>query len=219
MRHEILLDDMLYIKSKIDNIDQFNGTSLLITGCAGFLGFYFLSFFTHFVDHLSIKSIICIDNFKLGKPMWLQMLVDKHKGKLKLYNFDVAKDIISDIYELKEADFIIHMASIASPTFYRRYPIETIDANVWGLRKLLDFFKNKKIKGFLFFSSSEVYGDPLPEYIPTFEEYRGNTTTIGPRACYDESKRFGETICYLYADKYKLPITIVRPFNNFYLQI
>ena len=117
--------------------------------------------------------------------------------------------------KINDVDYIIHMASIASPTFYRKYPLETVDANILGLRALLEFYKNKDIKGFLFFSSSEVYGDPDPSYIPTPEDYRGNVAMIGPRACYDESKRFGETLCYLYAEKFHIPISIVRPFNNY----
>ena len=107
------------------------------------------------------------------------------------------------------------MASIASPTFYRKYPIETLDANIWGLRKILDFYKNKSIKGLLMFSSSEVYGDPDKQNIPTSEKYFGNVSSIGPRACYDESKRFSETLCYLYAQKFGMPISMVRPFNNY----
>ena len=107
------------------------------------------------------------------------------------------------------------MASIASPTFYRKYPIETLDANIWGLRSLLEFYKGKNIKGFLFFSSSEIYGDPFPEFIPTDETYLGNVSSMGPRACYDEAKRFGETICYLFAKKFGISIGIVRPFNNY----
>lgn len=107
------------------------------------------------------------------------------------------------------------MASIASPVFYRKYPIETIEANIWGLKRLLEEYKNESLKGFLFFSSSEIYGDPSPENIPTPETYRGNVATIGPRACYDESKRFGETICYEYSKVCKIPISLVRPFNNY----
>ena len=107
------------------------------------------------------------------------------------------------------------MASIASPTFYRKYPIQTIEANIWGLKWLLDDYRNTSLRGFLFFSSSEIYGDPTPENIPTPETYRGNVNTVGPRACYDESKRFGETICYEYAKEYKMPIGLARPFNNY----
>jgi UDP-glucuronate decarboxylase len=107
------------------------------------------------------------------------------------------------------------MASIASPTFYRMYPLQTIDANIWGLRRLLDLYVNTDLKGLLFFSSSEIYGDPPAEHIPTGEEYRGNVSCVGPRACYDESKRFGETMCYVYASKHSMPIGVARPFNNY----
>ncbi|MGH9896755.1 MAG: NAD-dependent epimerase/dehydratase family protein, partial [bacterium] len=69
--------------------------------------------------------------------------------------------------------------------------------------------------GFLFYSSSEIYGDPTPENIPTPETYRGNVSCTGPRACYDESKRFGETLAVNFARVHDLPITIVRPFNNY----
>ena len=107
------------------------------------------------------------------------------------------------------------MASIASPIFYRKYPIETIDANIWGLRSLLDYYRERTIKGFLFYSSSELYGDPAPEAVPTPEDYNGNVCPTGPRACYDESKRFGETMCMLFAKQYDMPIGVARPFNNY----
>jgi UDP-glucuronate decarboxylase len=107
------------------------------------------------------------------------------------------------------------MASIASPSFYRQYPLETVDANVWGLRSLLEFYRGKAIKGLLFFSSSEIYGDPDSGHIPTDEDYRGYVSATGPRACYDEAKRFGETLCAIYAQKFDMPIGVVRPFNNY----
>ena len=90
-----------------------------------------------------------------------------------------------------------------------------MDANILGLRRLLDYYKEKSTRSFLFFSSSEVYGDPDPNKVPIEEDYRGNVSTVGPRACYDEAKRFGETMSYLFAEKYNLPIKIVRPFNNY----
>ena len=93
-----------------------------------------------------------------------------------------------------QCDYIIHAASIASPTYYRKYPIETMDANVIGLSNFLNFYKNKRINSFLFFSTSEIYGDPDKKNIPTKENYRGYVSCTGPRACYDESKRYGEII-------------------------
>lgn len=214
--NSIYEEDLQYILANlgITEIDKFKDSTIVLTGCAGFLGFYFMSFLSRFSEQLKIKKIIGIDNFLLGTTTWVNKIAETN-CKVELITLDITKFSELDTTKISDATYIIHMASIASPTFYRKYPIETIDANVQGLRSLLDFYKNKEIKGFLFFSSSEVYGDPLSDNIPTSEEYRGNVAMIGPRACYDEAKRFGETLCYLYAEKYNMPISIVRPFNNY----
>lgn len=192
---------------------KFKDSTVLFTGGAGFLGFYFIQFLTCYQQELGAKSIICLDNFQVGCPQWLTELNDT--GKVELYKFNVITDDIADIPGADRVDYIYHMASIASPIFYRKYPIETLDANIWGLRRLLDFYCEKPIKGLAFYSSSEIYGDPTPEHIPTPETYRGNVDCQGPRACYDEAKRFGETMCYLFHQRYNMPITIIRPFNNY----
>lgn len=202
-----------YHKLSQDEINKLTNSSILITGCAGFLGYYFMHFLYEYRDILKLKKIICLDNFMLGYPKWLDDIGQDERFIIK--KFDITVDKINEIDDAEHIDFIIHMASIASPMFYRKYPIETLDANIWGLRSLFDFYCNKGIKGFLFFSSSELYGDPAPEAVPTSEEYYGYVSATGPRACYDESKRFGETMCMLYADKYNMPIGVARPFNNY----
>ena len=214
MINNIVQEDLQYINDHFGNNKFFTNSTIMVTGAAGFLGYYFIHFFIRYADDLGINKVIALDNFKMFRPQWLDNLA-KESRIIDLYNFDIISDDINSIRDADKADIIIHMASIASPTFYRLYPIDTIDANVWGLRKLLDYYKERPLKGFLFFSSSEIYGDPFPEFIPTGEEYHGNVATIGPRACYDEAKRFGETLCYLYANSYNLPITIARPFNNY----
>lgn len=192
---------------------RFRDSTVLLTGGAGFLGFYFIGFFTRFKEELGIRKVICLDNFQVGEPKWLKDL--SREGSVELRKFNVITDDIGAVPGAGEADYIYHMASIASPIFYRKYPIETLDANIWGLRRLLDFYREKPIRGLAFFSSSEIYGDPTPENIPTPETYRGNVDCQGPRACYDEAKRFGETMCYLFHQKYGMPITVIRPFNNY----
>jgi len=112
-------------------------------------------------------------------------------------------------------DYVIHAAGIASPAVYRRYPLETMDANINGLRALLDQARNDRLQGMLFFSSSEIYGDPPPDMIPTPETYRGNVSCTGPRACYDESKRYGETLVVTFANQFGVPVRTARPFNNY----
>ncbi|PAF47039.1 epimerase [Helicobacter sp. 12S02634-8] len=215
--NHIFQEDLNAIFDSLTNAqkDIFAHSTILITGCGGFLGFYFMHFFTHFHQELKISKIIGLDNFMLFEPKWIHALQAKHAYLLEIHKFDIIKDSIDSLKSAKEANLIIHMASIASPTFYRQYPIETLDANIWGLRALLEYYSHQNIRGFLFFSSSEIYGDPVASQIPTDESYRGNVASIGPRACYDESKRFGETMCYLFAQKYTMPITIVRPFNNY----
>lgn len=211
----IVKQDMARILGSLteEEKSRFDGSTVLLTGGAGFLGFYFITFLTHYRQELRINKVICLDNFQVGCPGWLRELSDR--GKVELHRFNVITDNIADVPGAGEADYIYHMASIASPVFYRKYPIETLDANIWGLRSLLDFYCERDIGGLAFFSSSEVYGDPTPENIPTPETYRGSVDPQGPRACYDEAKRFGETMCYLFRQKYSLPITIIRPFNNY----
>lgn len=94
-----------------------------------------------------------------------------------------------------------------------KYPLETIESAVIGAKNLLEVARSNPVKGFLFFSSSEIYGDPDPQFIPTKETYTGRVSSIGPRACYDESKRLAETLCTVYFEQHHVPIKIVRPFN------
>ncbi len=193
---------------------KLEGATVLLTGCAGFLGFYFLHVLAGQAERLGVRRIIGLDNFMRGRSPWLARLAAR-TARLDLHQFDIIDGRLDKVPGANDVDLVIHMASIASPTFYRQFPIETLDANVWGLRALLDFYRSRPLRGFLFFSSSEIYGDPPAEFIPTKETYRGNVPCIGPRACYDESKRFGETMCQLFAEKHAMPIAIARPFNNY----
>ena len=212
--NKILEYDLKNIHSKFCQ-NNFQDSTVLVTGCAGFLGYYFMNYFTKYAEELKIKKIIGLDNFMLNKPNWLKNISLNNNDLIKIHKFNIITDDLKEIKELDNAKYILHMASIASPSFYRKFPIETLDANIWGLRKLLDYYSQRDIKGFLMFSSSEVYGDPPSINIPTKESYLGNVSSIGPRACYDESKRFSETLCYLYSEKFNMPISMVRPFNNY----
>jgi UDP-glucuronate decarboxylase len=190
---------------------RFSGKTILLTGAAGFLGSQFVHFFTSLNDTGLLNhpcKIYCIDNFIRGVPEWLNYFESRTDVVL----------ITNDIVKQKDfpiSDFIIHAASIASPSFYRKHPLETMDANVIGFRNLLDFAVKNSCESFLFFSTSEIYGDPDKANIPTKESYRGSVSCIGPRACYDESKRFGETLSVTFAQQFNVPIKIVRPFNNY----
>ena len=200
--------EFMFNKLSVPDKEKLNGARILVTGFAGSLGYTLLNFFYKYKDILNIKKVYGIDNFMFGKQEWIKNLEDKDLFDLR--QLDIIK---CDLTFAADANLIFHMASLASPIYYRQHPIETIDADVIGIRRLLDFYKDKNIKGLLFYSSSEVYGDPA--VIPTNENYWGNVNSCGPRACYDESKRFGETLCYYYSKLYNMPVTIVRPFNNY----
>ncbi len=190
---------------------RFSGKTVLLTGAAGFLGSQFVHYFLQLNDSGALGKpcrLVVWDNFLRGLPSWLEALQGRDGLVCE------KKDIIEK-HDYGNADFVIHAASIASPIFYRQYPIETMDANVIGLRNLLDAAVVRPIESFLFFSSSEIYGDPDPASIPTSESYRGLVSCTGPRACYDESKRFGETLSVNFWQAHKVPVKIVRPFNNY----
>ena len=194
------------------------GKTLFISGCAGFLGHYLVQSVVHWNRGSSGSetiNIIASDNYIRGVPDWLTALADE--PSLTLLRHDVTDPLPDDF---PAVDYVVHAASIASPIYYRLHPIETMDANVSGLRLLLERCRRQQadghpISGFLFFSTSEIYGDPTPDQIPTPETYRGNVSCTGPRACYDESKRFGETLCVNFACQYSMPVTTARPFNNY----
>jgi nucleoside-diphosphate-sugar epimerase len=216
---DLLHQDLPYICGNLaEEFGRMAGKSLLITGGAGFLGYYLVQAALHFNRTTGRGQPIRItvwDSFIRGTPAWLTALT-------RMPNLTVARcDLIEPLPQpMPDFQWIIHAAGIASPPFYRKYPLKTIDANINGLRNLLEYSvaqaeKGKPIEGFLFYSSSEIYGDPTPDWIPTPEHYRGLVSCTGPRACYDESKRFGETLCVVFSQQYGVPTKMARPFNNY----
>jgi UDP-glucuronate decarboxylase len=216
----VVRGDLEEICSRLDReFRALAGQDLLITGGAGFLGHYLVQAPLHWNRTEGgrgnpIRVTVC-DNFLRGVPAWLK--ARRNDPNLELVEHDITRPLPGGT---AKPDFILHAASVASPTYYRQYPIETMDANVTGVRLLLDHCRERgeagdPVKGFVFFSSSEIYGDPDPDSIPTSESYRGLVSCTGPRACYDESKRYGETLCVNFSRVHGVPVKIVRPFNNY----
>lgn len=176
-------------------------SNVLITGGAGFIG-------SHLCDLLLEKghSVICLDNLVTGSKENI-----KHNLKNKKFKF-IKHNISRPIKISGKIDFVLHFASPASPIDYAELPIQTLKVGALGTHNALGIAKAKKAK-FLIASTSEVYGDPLVS--PQREDYWGNVNPVGPRSCYDESKRFAEAITMAYHRMHKVDTRIIRIFNTY----
>lgn len=210
MNEFYLSDDIDQILNRLVGVAQeFSGKTILLTGGRGFLGRYFVQVFTRMNEKFLQKpaKLIILDN-----------LITAGKGGKITPNSDLFEFIKHDVtkpIEFNESiDYIIHAAGIASPFYYRAYPLETLEVAITGTRRMLELamIKNAKIT---FFSSSEIYGDPDPVHVPMAESYNGNVSPQGPRACYDEGKRVGETLCYIFNTNSGVATNTIRPFNVF----
>lgn len=173
----------------------------LILGGAGFIG-----------SHLCRKAldnnfkVVCIDNLSSGSISNISNISNN--------NFEFIKMDICEKFEFSnDFDYILNFACPASPKYYLNKPLETAFASTIGLINILNFIRKNKKSIFLHSSTSEVYGDPLSH--PQSEDYFGNVNTVGPRSCYDESKRMGETFIYEYVSNYNINAKIIRIFNTY----
>lgn len=203
---------------------------VLITGGGGFLG-------TNLIEKMVLenyaKQIIIIDNFITGDKSNIHKLQCKNDFRKAHRDFNIELRIIEcNIcdsqalynYVIKQYEFvdeIYHLASLASPPFYKKYPLETLDVGYIGMKNILDlckFYTNKNMEvhrtcKLMYTSTSEIYGDATKH--PQSENYYGNVNCYGARSCYDCSKRIGETLIYTYRELYKLETRIVRIFNTY----
>jgi len=172
---------------------------IVVTGGAGFIG-------SHLCARLLAEghSVLCVDNLLTGSKQNIAALRN-HPQFTFLYQ-DVTQPFTF------EANAIFHLASPASPVGYMEHPIETILVNSQGTYQMLEQARRQKAL-FLVSSTSEIYGDPLVH--PQHEGYWGNVNSIGPRACYDESKRLSETLTMEYYRQYQVNARIVRIFNTY----
>ncbi len=173
----------------------------VVTGAAGFLG-------SHLTDLLIDRGhrVIGIDNFVTGSVENID-----HLGGNPNFKF-IQQDVTEYLFLHGRVDYVWHFASPASPVDYLELPIQTLKVGSLGTHKALGLAKDKGAR-FLIASTSEIYGDPLEH--PQKETYWGNVNTIGPRGCYDESKRFAEALTMAYHREHKIDTRIVRIFNTY----
>jgi dTDP-glucose 4,6-dehydratase len=173
----------------------------VVTGGAGFLG-------SHLVDYLLLRGhkVVVIDNFVTGSVENIAHLAGNRN--FRFIEQDVTEFIFLDV----PVDYVWHFASPASPVDYLELPIQTLKVGSLGTHKALGLAMNKSAR-FLLASTSEIYGDPLVH--PQTESYWGNVNPIGPRGCYDESKRFAEALTMAYHREHGVDTGIVRIFNTY----
>jgi len=174
---------------------------IVVSGAAGFIG-------SHFCDRLLAEghTVVGLDNYLTGAASNLAHLADEPRFRF------VRQDITEPFTVDGSVDAVVNMASPASPKDYLDHPIETLDVGSTGTRRMLDLAREKGAR-FLLTSTSECYGDP--EVHPQPETYWGRVNPVGPRSCYDESKRFAEALTMACHREHGLATNIARIFNTY----
>jgi UDP-glucuronate decarboxylase len=206
----VVLEDLDHICARAETaLRALAGKTVLVAGGAGFLPSYVVDALARANETMQDepRRILCVDNVLTGT--WTRLAHLEGRADVAFLTHDLTEELVLD----EPVHAVVHGASIASPSWYRQRPLETIDVNVTGTRCLLELAREHAVEGFLYLSSSEIYGDPDPTRIPTSEDYWGNVSSTGPRAPYDESKRLAETLCTTYHRLYGTPVRIIRPFN------
>ncbi len=182
---------------------NFEDQNILVTGGAGFLGSWACDVL---VEHGA--RVTCLDNLTSGQRANIEHLTERDSFKY------LDHDISEPLYFDEKFDLIFHMASRASPFEFAEHPIQILKANTLGIWVALGIAKEHGAR-FFYTSTSEIYGNPEPRFVPTPESYNGNVNSVGPRGCYDEAKRAGEAFVTAYNTQHGLDTRMVRIFNTY----
>ena len=209
-RHRIVQEDLARIISEPLAWKSLAGKTILISGANGFLAAYMIETLLYFNETFGAECHVV----GLARNREKAMKRFAHHADRRDLDF-VFQDVCEPIRVEGPVHFVIHAASQASPKYYRADPVGTLSANVFGSHQMLALARQKNSEGYLFISSSEVYGRLDQEAFGIRETNFGSADPTQVRSCYSESKRMGETMCVCWARQYGVPAKIVRPFHTY----
>ncbi|MCO6401212.1 MAG: NAD-dependent epimerase/dehydratase family protein [Verrucomicrobia bacterium] len=210
MRHPIIEEDLARILDQPVPWESFRNARILISGAYGFVVAYLVEALLYANERLQLGARVTGVVRNRDKAM-KRFAAYAGRNDLDFLFQDVCEPLAEEVH----ADYVIHGASWASPKYYGSQPVGSLLPNVLGTYQLLELARRRQSRGFLFFSSAEIYGRVDPSAIPTPETYEGRVQPTEVRSCYAESKRMGETMCVAWHKQHEVPATMARIFHTY----
>jgi UDP-glucuronate decarboxylase len=211
MRNPIIFEDLCSIAGADIDWQRFSGTTVLVSGASGFLPAYMVETLLYLNEAGKAENVRVICLVRDIRRARERFAAYRDRSDLVL----ISQDVTAAFHISEPVDYIIHAASQASPKFFGSDPVGTLKANIIGTCNLLDLARASRVRGFLFFSSGEVYGEVNSSQVPTKEDDYGYLDPLKVRSCYAESKRMGENMAVSWHHQYGIPTKIVRPFHTY----
>ncbi len=210
MRHPVIEEDLARVLAHPVPWERLRDARVLVSGAYGFVVAYLVEAILYANETLKLGARV---TGLVRNPDKAWRRFGAYRGRPDLHF--IFQDVCAPLAEPVPADFIVHGASWASPKFYGAQPVGSLLPNVLGTYHLLELARRNAARGFLFFSSAEIYGRVEPSVIPTPETYEGRVQPTEVRSCYAESKRMGETMCVAWHKEHGVPATLARIFHTY----